>query len=348
MSLLSGIRYVSKSDRANNDIDKDSSNKHHHNKHKHKGHKHKHKHKSKDKDRDREKKNTHQYDKYVSDESNDEKDVDLQADRELMLQYMEASNAPPPKKMRIDGNRSYSRSPSPQRSPSPVSNILSRRNPVPSSSFEHSDRPPDDPTTSNTSNTSVAALLRSRLKKGVTKAVSTTGVSSPGAAPPSRGPETAIDMSFMTTGELTWMRDYARQSRAKAKDGSAEDLPDQTSHDGMTIKQMVAAEKFGGGVLGAATDMDGVIASNILRRGSNFKGTELGLGSSISRGGAGLGGDRAGGDEGEELGGGELDLKMLQAKEERLKDDEIAQKILARAKAAGKAYAQVVKVFCMM
>jgi hypothetical protein len=56
---------------------------------------------------------------------------------------------------------------------------------------------------------------------------------------------------------------------------------------------------------------------------------------------SGIGGDMSGKDEGDELGGGELDMRMLQAKEERLKDEEIAKRIMDRAQAAGKAYQQV-------
>ena len=56
----------------------------------------------------------------------------------------------------------------------------------------------------------------------------------------------------------------------------------------------------------------------------------------------GIGGDQSGRDEGEGLGDGELDMKMLQAKQERLKDEEIAKRIMDRAQAAGKVYSQVV------
>jgi hypothetical protein len=88
-------------------------------------------------------------------------------------------------------------------------------------------------------------------------------------------------------------------------------------------------------------DIDSVLISNILKKGSSFKGTELGLSAvSLSREGV-SGGDRSGKDEGNENGEGEIDMKMLVSKDRKLTDAEIAKKILEKAKKTGKIFAQV-------
>jgi hypothetical protein len=258
MSLLSGIRYVPKSDRKEDDHKSDHKSKHHDK------HKHKRKHKSKDKDKDKEKKHKHHH--HDSD-SDDEKQLDIEADRQMMLELVQSDDDDrhePEKRMRTNSPDEYS-----ENYRDDYSSHYDDK-PV----LEPINRAPSSESEAASTNTSVAALLRARLKKG--GAASTANPATTISARPSDTP----DISFMSAGELKWMSDYTR----RAKGGAAPAGGNDEAGDGMSIQQMAAAEKFGS----AGTDMDGVIASNIIRKGSNFKGTELGLGSSVSRGGVGV------------------------------------------------------------
>ena len=275
MSLLSGIKYVSKSDRVK-DAEKESdlSTKHKHHKHKHHKHKHhKREHKLKKDKKDRSRSNDDN-----NDSSDIEKCVDIDADRELMLGYMQSEND----ERQVSGKRMRSNSGDDSRDNFQRS---------PPRDYEENDRVSEtyqpkmgsESTGQTFSNGGVAALLRARLNSGSGAITSTTAL--PGSNTTSSRKDDTPDISFMTAGELKWMAEYTRNS----KDGlvSKESRKDDDG-DNMSLHKMVAAEKFGGGFIGQSTDMDSVIASNIIRKGSNFKGTELGLGASVSRGGSGV------------------------------------------------------------
>jgi hypothetical protein len=200
--------------------------------------------------------------------------------------------------------------------------------PVPSSSFAPNDYPYNSPEPGNTSqpnldtNQGFASLLRSRLKNPST-------ASEPLPRPATRANNSSTEsISFLSKEEMKWMSSYTRRTSDKLGDLAA---PEDGQSSSSRYKILDDRED----------DIDSILVSNILKKGSNFKGTELGLSAvSLSREGVSSG-DRSGKDEGNENGEGEIDMKMLVSKDRKLSDAEIAKKILNKAQKTGKIFAQV-------
>ena len=163
-------------------------------------------------------------------------------------------------------------------------------------------------------NKSMAALLRSRLQKGekLITAPTNDNFATLGRKPfnnvrndkHSQDNDNSDLSSYMTVGELKWMSTY--RSRQKGGDNDADDrsipaIP-VSGEKNYTLQELVAMEKSGGGIVGSAGNVDKIFADNILKRGSGYRGSELGFGSGV---GAmrGAGGDKAGMDEEDGMGG---------------------------------------------
>lgn len=276
MSLLSGIRYLSREERDH----KEPQPKSKHNK------------SSKEKRRDhKSKKRGHDY-------PHGDRDMSLDDDREFMHSLAELH----------------------EKKDKETSEYTEKRHRTNEKIIVGHKTEPDDSAVDT--NTNAAALLRARLKiKSVTQPITR-----------SQEPH-QTDISFITSGEMKWLAAYT-QSKSPHQEASANE-----GNTELSIADLVAQERLGGGGI---SDIDSVIASNIIRKGEKFTGQELGMGS-LSRGGVGVGGDRAGMDEGDEAGEGELDMRILNRKDEKLSNEDIAKKILAKAQATGKAYAQIVE-----
>lgn len=166
-------------------------------------------------------------------------------------------------------------------------------------------------------NMGFASLLRARLKNP----------SATEEAFPQPTKTSSSDISFMSKEEMKWMSSYTRRTSDKLDDDEPKSHAPSTRYKILDDRE---------------DDIDSILVSNILKKGTNFKGTELGLsGVSLSREGIGSG-DRSGKDEGNENGDGEIDMKMLVSKDRKLSDAEIAKKILQKAEKTSKIYAQVV------
>jgi hypothetical protein len=110
--------------------------------------------------------------------------------------------------------------------------------------------------------------------------------------------------SFMSVGELKWMSAYKLKEKeggiSSASSSGVPTLPVRGEKD-CSLQYLVAMEKSGGGLTGTAGDIDKIFAENIIKRGSGYRGNELGLGSGMGAQ-RGSGGDRAGMDEEEGMG----------------------------------------------
>jgi hypothetical protein len=190
--------------------------------------------------------------------------------------------------------------------------------------------PPSDPFT----NQGYASLLRARLKNPVAPGGKLEPLPNSTSAPATRA---SSDLSFMSKEDMKWMSSISRQkddpsssSSSSAVDGSKQ----QGTKSKSSLRYQILDDH--------EADIDSVLISNILKKGANFKGTELGLSSiSMSREGVGSSGDRSGKDEGGENGEGEIDMKMLLSKDRKLTEAERAKKIINKAEKTGKIYAQV-------
>jgi hypothetical protein len=184
--------------------------------------------------------------------------------------------------------------------------------------------PPNDTST----NKGYASLLRARLKNS---AAGGKLEPLPKVSSASSTSTASADLTFMSKDEMKWLSSLSRQ---KNSGGASDTDTKQGTKSTSSLRYQILDDH--------EADIDSVLISNILKKGANFKGTELGLSSiSMSREGVGSNGDRSGKDEGGENGEGEIDMKMLLSKDRKLTEAERAKKIISKAEKTGKIYAQV-------
>ena len=89
--------------------------------------------------------------------------------------------------------------------------------------------------------------------------------------------------SFMSVGELKWMSAFKLKEKEGTNGSSSSDLPSLPvpGEKDCSLQDLVAMEKSGGGLTGSAGDIDKIFAQNIIKRGSGYRGSELGLGSGM-------------------------------------------------------------------
>ena len=221
-----------------------------------------------------------------------------------------------------DSRRGYGRAESPSQGRSHIS-----------SSSTSQPAPTPAPAPAAVSNQSMAALLRARLQKG--EKLVTAPAPASASATTSRANERErygnsndshrrnsgrssssqndnnnqggdVDIaSFMSVGELKWMSAYKLKQADPnhALSSSNNGIPSLPipGEKNSSLQDLVAMEKSGGGITGNAGDIDKIFAANIIKRGSGYRGSELGLGSGMGAE-RGSGGDRAGMDEEEGMG----------------------------------------------